>query len=243
MVAAVSDTLLTCLQDWLSKNIGDHPWLAHMHHHWCNQKFVFSKDSTVPQIAGPDQQDTTKDISTAASSQTPTAPKLLKPAPEPPVPAAPDLLTLTDDEILIYHDPDSSTDVQVHRGILQELQGKWTNQLALSVPQYTLLQQSMLSLAQIRRCLCKLQPAVHEGSEVQLLIADVIVRLLAVISFLCSVYMLFSCLSGAMSILLQTPLANLWMLAHSSVSWLYTITRSSSSTCLPTKSSMPLCAS
>ena len=125
-------------QDWLNKNIGDHPWLAHMHHHWCNQKFVFSKDSTVPQIAGPDQQDTAKDISSPASSQTPT-PKLLKPAPEPPAPAAPDLLTLTADELLIYHDPDSNTDVQVHRGILQELQGTLCNQLPqhpLSMPFY-----------------------------------------------------------------------------------------------------------
>lgn len=111
--------LWVCLQDWLNRNILEHPWLEHMHKHWCQQQFVYDKEAPMPKPAGSEPP-----------KEAPAAPKPVSPAPKSAKssvtrakPVVPDALTLSADGILSYHDVADNEDVVVDRAVLQAVEG------------------------------------------------------------------------------------------------------------------------
>ena len=108
-----------CLQDWLNKNLQEHPWLEHMHKHWCQQQFSFEKEAVLPQPADAVQADG----SVPTPAPTSPSPKSAKSSVTRAKAVVQDPLTLSNDGILSYHDQATSNLVQVDRAVLQAVKG------------------------------------------------------------------------------------------------------------------------
>ena len=91
-----------------------------MHKHWCQQQFSFEKEAVLPQPADAVQADGAAPTPAATSS----APKSAKSSVTRAKAVVQDPLTLSNDDILSYHDQATSSLVQVDRAVLQTVKGR-----------------------------------------------------------------------------------------------------------------------